>query len=269
MTRLVYDVHDHPCSVFVVNILCEALDELSLKFRDRDRVESRNWAWHQVRFGGQTRWVRPHPCRVGTIKMFAHPPEFCSEMFGTNVYSRRPSSLVGSSGDWEGYRQSLKSSKSMDEFYHGWNYMHEGVGQEVAASRVHAVGIKIWGRQIHLPHATPWHVQTLHRNTQHRWHVYTGPRLKTSCAPQNISSFHASWIILCCTQHWALPPRLSLLPLLCCCLLLRTQTSCPRIQLSTVKIHGRMALPRNIPPPKVTSPKGSSSTGFWSNHKIK
>ena len=62
----------------------------------------------------------------------------------------------------------------------------------------------------------------------------------------------------------------SLFHLSCCCrLLLRTQTCCPRVQLSTAKIHGRMALLRNIPPAQVMSAKESSSTGFWSNHKIK
>ena len=39
-------------------------------------------------------------------------------------------------------------------------------------------------------------------------------------------------------------------------------------QLSTAKIHGRVALLRNTRPPQVLSQKGSSSTGFWSNHKI-
>ena len=44
---------------------------------------------------------------------------------------------------------------------------------------------------------------------------------------------------------------LSLLPLLCYCRpLLRTQSCCPRIQLSTVKIHGRTALLRNSTPPQ-------------------
>ena len=51
-------------------------------------------------------------------------------------------------------------------------------------------------------------------------------------------------------------------------LLLRTQTCCPRIHLSTVKIHGGMVLLRDTPPPQVMSPTGSSSTGFWSSHKI-
>ena len=36
----------------------------------------------------------------------------------------------------------------------------------------------------------------------------------------------------------------------------RTQTCCPRIHLSTVKIHGGMVLPRNSTHPQVTSPKG-------------
>ena len=34
-------------------------------------------------------------------------------------------------------------------------------------------------------------------------------------------------------------------------------------------IHGRMVLLRNFTPPQDASPKGSSSTGFWSTHKIK
>ena len=49
--------------------------------------------------------------------------------------------------------------------------------------------------------------------------------------------------------------------------LLRTQSSCPRIHLSTLKFHGGMVLLRKSTPPQVMSPRGSSSTGFWSTHK--
>ena len=74
--------------------------------------------------------------------------------------------------------------------------------------------------------------------------------LKTRCAPKNSPSFTRHGFILCCTRHWALPHRLSLLLLPCCCRPpLRTQTCCPRIQLSTAKIHSRMALLRNTTPP--------------------
>ena len=74
--------------------------------------------------------------------------------------------------------------------------------------------------------------------------------LKTSCAPKNSPSSMRHGFILCCTRHWALPHRLSLLPLLCCCRPpLRTQTCCPRIQLSTAKIHSRMVLLRYTTPP--------------------
>ena len=38
------------------------------------------------------------------------------------------------------------------------------------------------------------------------------------------------------------------------CLLLRTQTCCPRIHSSTVKVHGRMVLLRNSTAPQVMSP---------------
>ena len=75
------------------------------------------------------------------------------------------------------------------------------------------------------------------------------------CAEQH-SFIDASCLTLCCTREWALPHLLSLLPLLCHCrLLLRTQTCCPRIQLFTVKIHGKKALLRNTALPQVTSPK--------------
>ena len=63
------------------------------------------------------------------------------------------------------------------------------------------------------------------------FHMYSHSR--TSRVPKR-SFIHASCFTLCSTRHWALPLRLSLLPLQCCCrLLLRTQTCCPRIQLST------------------------------------
>ena len=123
-------------------------------------------------------------------------------------------------------------------------------------------------RQIHLPHATFSHVQSLHRShstddmcTLAQAHVVR----------RKLPFIHASCLILCCSRHLALPHLLFLLTLLCCCrLLLRTQTCCQRIQLSTAKIHGRMALLRNIPlVHRFMSPKGSSATGFWSNHKIK
>ena len=110
--------------------------------------------------------------------------------------------------------------------------------------------------------------------TQHRDEYNVLQELEGSrrflCAEKNILSSTRHVCTLCCTRHSALPHLLFLLPLLCCCrLLLRTQTCCPRIQLSTAKIHCRMTLLRNTPPPQVMSPKGSSSTGFWSNHKIK
>ena len=49
------------------------------------------------------------------------------------------------------------------------------------------------------------------------------------------------------------------------------------ITLATEKLFGHgqeddvsgMVLLRNSTPPQVMSPKGSSSTGFWSTHKIK
>ena len=98
-----------------------------------------------------------------------------------------------------------------------------------------------------------------------------GSRL--SCVPKigHPSTRHVS---PCASQHTEHQHKFSLslshLPLLCYCrLLLRTQTCCPRIHVSTVKIHGRMVLVRNSTPPQVMSPRGSSSTGFWPTHKIK
>ena len=70
-----------------------------------------------------------------------------------------------------------------------------------------------------------------------------------SCVPKigHSSSRHVS---PCASQHTEHQHKfflsLSLRLLLCYCRpLLRTQTCCPRIHLSTMKIHGRMVLPRH------------------------
>ena len=63
---------------------------------------------------------------------------------------------------------------------------------------------------------------------------------------------------------------LSYLPLLCDIRLpLRHQTCCPRIHLSAVKNHGRMALPRITNLSQVMSPRGSSSTGHCSTNQVR
>ena len=104
-------------------------------------------------------------------------------------------------------------------------------------------------------------------------HVYIGSRelrAQDELRLQNRSFIHASCFTLRLTAHETLAQVLSHFPLLCYCRpLLQTLTCCPRIHLSTVKIHGRMVLLRNSTPPQVMSPEGSSSTGFWSIHKIK
>ena len=64
---------------------------------------------------------------------------------------------------------------------------------------------------------------------------------------QKHSLIHASCFTLRLTVQWTRALVLSHLPLLCYCRpLLRTQTCCPRIHLSTVKIHGKMVLLRNF-----------------------
>ena len=151
--------------------------------------------------------------------------------------------------------------------------MHGAVARSVAQQRQHVRTCTThhtqgtFYRQIHLPHATCSHVQSLHRS--HSTDDMCTLAQDELCAEKHLF-IHASCLTLRCTRHCGLPHLLYLLPLLCHCRpLLRTQTCCPRMQLSTVKTHGRMALLRNTTPPQVMNPKGSSSTGFWSNHKIK
>ena len=60
-----------------------------------------------------------------------------------------------------------------------------------------------------------------------------------SCVPQNASSIHASCSTLRLAAHWTPALVLSRLSLSCYCRpRLQTQTCCPRIHLSIVKIHG-------------------------------
>ena len=90
-----------------------------------------------------------------------------------------------------------------------------------------------------------------------------------SCVPKmrHPSTRHVS---PCALQHTEHQHKFSLAYLSCYCRpRLQTQTCCPRIHLSIVKIHGRIVLLRNSTPPQVMSPRRSNSTGFWSNHKIK
>ena len=103
-------------------------------------------------------------------------------------------------------------------------------------------------RQIHLPHATFSHVQPLHRTHRTNACVHW---LNFELRPQNRSFIRASCFTLRLRAHWTLAQILPHLPLLCYCRpLLRIQTCCPRIHLSTVKILGRMVLLRNSTPPQ-------------------
>ena len=98
----------------------------------------------------------------------------------------------------------------------------------------------------HLPHATVTHAQSLHSTDD------MCASLKFELPPQNGSFIHASCFTLRLKVHWTPAQALSHLPLLCHCRsLLRTQTCCPRIHWSTVKIHGRMVLLRNSTLPQL------------------
>ena len=68
--------------------------------------------------------------------------------------------------------------------------------------------------QIHPPHATFSHAQSLHSTDDMRAWLQLS---SLSCAPKTLtSSTHYGSLILCCTRHWALPHDLFLPPLLCC-----------------------------------------------------
>ena len=96
--------------------------------------------------------------------------------------------------------------------------------------------------------------------TPHLHHMHSHCTEQTTCVPwlkgpegsrrivcQKHSLIHASCFTLRLTVQWTRALVLSHLPLLCYCRpLLRTQTCCPRIHLSTVKIHRRMVLLRNF-----------------------
>ena len=75
--------------------------------------------------------------------------------------------------------------------------------------------------------------------------------LKTNCVPKNIhsSTHHVS---PCASQHTGHQHKFSLTYLSCVTRrpLLRTQTCCPHIHLSTVKILGKMVLLQNSTPPQ-------------------
>ena len=110
-------------------------------------------------------------------------------------------------------------------------------------------------RQIHLPHATFSHVQSLHRSHSMNARVHWLKMIGHS-STRHVSPFGARD-----TEHHQ--HKFShLLPLCYCLPLLRFQTCCSRIHLSTVKIHGGVALLRNTILPRVMSPRGSSSTGI-------
>ena len=105
---------------------------------------------------------------------------------------------------------------------------------------------------------------------QYRRHVFLGSRCLRAQDELCAKNIHSSKRhVPSCASQYTEHQHKSLSPTsLCYCRpLVRTQTCCPRIHLSTVKIHGRMVLPRNSTPPQVMSPRGSSSTGFWSIHQ--
>ena len=89
-----------------------------------------------------------------------------------------------------------------------------------------------------------------------------------SCVPK-IGHSSMRHVPPCTSQYTEHQHKFSLTYLSCVTVILFSEhkTCCPRIHLSTVKIHGKMVLLRNSTPPQVMSPKGSSSTGFWSTHK--
>ena len=106
-------------------------------------------------------------------------------------------------------------------------------------------------KQIHQPHVIFERVQLLtlclHSLAQctHATRVPQGSRLSCVRKIGHSSMRHVS--SPCDSQHkFTLTP-----PLLCSCRpLLRTQTCCPRIHISTVKIHGGMVLLRKSTPPQ-------------------
>ena len=89
--------------------------------------------------------------------------------------------------------------------------------------------------QIHLPHATFSHVQSLHKSHSTNACVHW---FKSELCSQNhvLSMRHVSPSAAHDTEHLH---KFSLPPLLCCCRPLLVSHSCrPRIRLSTVKVHG-------------------------------
>ena len=127
-------------------------------------------------------------------------------------------------------------------------------------------------RQIDLPHATFSHAQSLHR-TDDMCSLAQAQEAQGSIrvACQNRSFIHASCFFLRLTVHWTPAQVLSHLPLLCFCRpLLRSQTCCPRIHLSTVKIHCWMVLLRNSTSQvkKAQEDRAQENSGQTTNQKI-
>ena len=88
-----------------------------------------------------------------------------------------------------------------------------------------------------------------------RMHVYIGTSL--SCVPK-IGHSSTRPVSPCASQYTEHMHKFSLTYFSC-----RKQTCCPRIHLSTVKIHGRMVLPRSSNPPQETKRSG---TELWVIH---
>ena len=91
-----------------------------------------------------------------------------------------------------------------------------------------------------------------------------GSRLKFELRHRNRSFIHASCFILRLTVHWTPAEVLSHLLLSCISVVFFSEPE-PVVHASLVKIHGRMALLRNTPPPQVMCPRGSGSNDILVN----
>ena len=112
-------------------------------------------------------------------------------------------------------------------------------------------------RQIHLPHATFSHAQSLHSTDDMcAWRkivLQTACALGSSLSCISIKVIHPH-VMFHLAPHSTLNTSTS--SLLFTSLVLQsstspTETCCPRIHLGTVKIHGRMALLGNTNPPQI------------------
>ena len=115
------------------------------------------------------------------------------------------------------------------------------------------------------------HAQSLHSTVQttcvHGSRGFTSS--SPNCVPKTIpsSTRHVSFLVALDTEH---QHQFSLTYISCVTFvyLSRLQARCPRIQLPTAKIHGRMALLRNTNLSQVMSPRRTSSTGPCSTNQI-